>query len=328
MEKKRVLATCGNGMLSASHQRELGNLFDAVITEQCFLSQNWLIGLFGQHHIEGLVLGGFEHITRRVLETHPLQWIIFLGEQPETFIDMEACKEKNIPVFKTGGGARSVAQKTFGQIVNPDRIRNWAAKRGKSISGSDKPVSQMLFQFQKVAIIGAGLVGQTLLKKLEKLPWFGPGKTIYAGGRGEKEELRNKGFAYVKYLEEAFDADVVTLHLSYVPGATEGIITPDVLKNIRHDGLLINNACAELVDPFGLLKFLEIRHDITCIFDVFWKRGAEFEDLASRDILRQLIDLPNFFFTQHSAALHVPKWTQQEYWEKLQKIITENNLAN
>jgi hypothetical protein len=37
--------------------------------------------------------------------------------------------------------------------------------------------------------------------------------------------------------------------------------------------------------------------------------------------------LANFEYTQHSAALYRPKWTQEEYSAGLQKIITENNLA-
>lgn len=327
MNKRRVFLSCGPQMLSEAHIEELKNIF-FLLPFHCAVTQSYLTEEIKRNEMEGLILGGMEHINREVAErvSGTLEWIAFLGDQENTFIDVNACQENGIQVFKTGGGARSVAQKTFKQITDADRIRNWYAKQLKSISGSDREVSALI-RDRKICVVGAGRIGQAVMRKLKRLMRSGKGEIVYTGGRGEKPELEKEGFKYVKYLEEAFDADAVSVHLSYIPSVTENIITPDILARIRRNGLLINNARAELVNPYGLLKFLEIRHDVNCIFDVFWEEGAEFENLGRQNILSQLIDLPNFDYTQHSAALHRLEWTQEEYWTGLQRIIAEKNLA-
>lgn len=327
MKRRRVLVSCGPEMLSPEYIRELGKLF-GLAQYECAMGENHIVNAIKDYGMSGYILGGLEHFSRKAAEivSGTLEWIAFLGDQENTFIDVKACEDFGIQVFKTGGGARSVAQKTYEQIVDADRIRNRYAKQFKWVSGNNTEV-RGLVRDQKISIIGAGQIGQMVMRKLKRLMRHGKGEVIYAGGRGEKPELSREGFRYEKYLEEAFDADVVSLHLSYVPGSTEDIVTPAIFSRIRRNGLFINNARAELTNPFGLLRLLEHRQDVTCIFDAFWKEGAEFEKSSHHDILWQLIDLPNFFFTQHSAALHVPKWTQEEYWLGLQRIIAENNLA-
>ena len=161
-----------------------------------------------------------------------------------------------------------------------------------------------------------------VMRKLKRLMRFGKGEVFYAGGRGEKTELKREGFRYEPDLMKAFDADAVSLHLTYIPGVTENIITAKHLGQMRQRGILINNARAELVNPDNVRMFLSSRlyEGVSCIFDVFWKEGGDFQNLRHVDhmhdenrVYRELIQLPNLRYTGHSAALHEQKWTQQEY---------------
>lgn len=314
---KKVLLTCPE-MIPTKYVDELSSLFDIKFGGCELLEVDLIIAL---RQCQGVIIGGNERYFLSVLKGLDLKWIIFIGIQPETFFSVEAleyCKIHSIPIYTTGGGGKAVALTTCGEIevFNTIRLQNLAAKNFQFPRSAREILAE-----QTVAIIGAGDIGQAVMKGLKDKV----GKIIYSGGRGEKEELKELGFKFELSLPDAFNADIVTIHLSVVPGATEKIIGFAELNRVRQNGLVINNARAELFDERGLLKFLEERPDALCIFDAFWKE-ANFSGLAfEKSIYSRIARMPNFIFTGHSAAKRTE--TFEEYGQGLMKVVKENNLA-
>ncbi|MFA6973526.1 MAG: NAD(P)-dependent oxidoreductase [Parcubacteria group bacterium] len=268
---------------------------------------------------EFYIQGGEEKNTLEVMQkAEKLKKIFFAGINYESFYEpaaLEFLKKKGVHVYPTGGGQSSVARLTYDQIMLFARTK--IAREGvwpeDHATGLEKsPV---------VRIIGAGGIGAAVLKMLA-------GKTKdlgYVEVRGEVKELRELGVKYIPDLEKAFDADIVSLHVPYIPGVTDNLITKAMLSKLRPGAVLINNARAEIVDREGFLRFQKERPDVINLWDVLWWEGDDFRKLDAKT--RQEIFQNNFFFNGHKAFMAYPELTKEEYGQGLMKLIREHGLV-
>jgi phosphoglycerate dehydrogenase-like enzyme len=317
--KPRVFFTC-SGIVASEITLYLNGIFE-IIQAGCKLSESEYEVISYLENVVGLIIGGEEKITLRILQNiKNLRWIIFIGVQAETFFSKEAWdyfQQINIPIYRTGGGLASVAAKTVAQICGEDILRARIARSGK---WADGPTEELL-KSQSVSVIGAGNVGLSVMKQLH-----GKCRIKYYDPLGARKEADDLGVYFEPDPDKVFEANIVSVHLAYVPGKTDGIATYDRLVKIAKNGMFINNSRAELVNPNAFNNFLADREDVISTWDVFWKEGKEFEDNA--DLLyRRISGMPNFILTCHTAAMHLPEITKKEYGEGLLKIIRENNLA-
>jgi phosphoglycerate dehydrogenase-like enzyme len=321
---KKVAISCSS-MITETYLSRVKNIFQ-LAESGCSLSETELSELLAG--LDGFIMGGEERITENVLEHASPKWFTFIGIQSETSFpgrSLEICKSRNIPIYKTGGGGKAVAQTTFEQIAycNPAWHRSQFKDVPKSIL-FEPQFSETLLSQQSVSVIGAGGIGGEVLRMLRGKCK----KLVYSGGTGVRQELKDEGFVYEQSLENAFNADVVTIHLAVIPGVTEKLIRMRHLAQLNQHALLINNARAELFNPEDLLTFLKARSDVMSVFDVYWAEGAELDDLIKDEsnVLTRLYLQPNFLHTGHSAAKRGV--TYKEYGEGLLRIINDNHLAD
>lgn len=272
---------------------------------------------------DGLIMGGKEKIDSDLLEESSLKWIVFIGVQPETFFEPDAWEYFKENIYKTGGGENEVAMRTFKQltVINPFKIQFAATK------GFYHPkCAEEIMKDQALLIVGAGNIG----KKVMNICAGQFLRVSYAGGRGEKEELKKMGYTYINDLKHALGVShVASIHLSFVPGVTENSIDYEMLSNMPRNGFLVNNSRAGLVEPEGLLKLLKVRKDVLCIFDTFYVEGSDFVNIGKKQspetfTYREIINQPNFVYTGHTAAMS--EATRQEYSEKLVSLLDNYNL--
>lgn len=328
MEKKPLVISCANQMLPGWCLNVLADLYD-LNPLSCLLNESLLPDILGRKMKVIYGLGGQERLFGKAAEAvaKNAERLIFIGEQPDTYIDLAFFKERGIPVLKTGGGAFAVAEKTFKQITDPDSLRDWAGKRSIAANGFDEQQINLL-QRQKVSIIGGtGKMGRMILNKLKGIA----GELCFAGGRDERKrkELEDLGFVYEPDLAKAFDADSVSVHITYIPGITEKIFSKTHLAQIRKHGRLFNNARAELFvaeDVYEVSK--ERGYDVEHRWDVSWKEGWAFQNLKPGSIHARIHTMPNFHFGHHSAAFGDPQTrgvTLGEYGEGFLKAAIGGN---
>lgn len=319
MAKTSVVMTCP-GIICRQANDFLREKYDMTFLG-CDERRNGLLDKV--KNADGLIMGGQEKIDRNLLKGSSLKWIVFVGVQPETFFEPDAWEYFKKNIYKTGGGENEVAARTFKQlsVINPFKVQIAAAKEFRH-----PECAEQIMRDQNLLIVGAGNIGSKVMNICSG--YFS--RIYYAGGRGEKEELKRMGYGYISDLKHAFKvAHAVSVHLSFVKGITGNLIDYEILRGMPKNGFLVNNARAELVEPEGLLEFLKTRKDAFCIFDAFYTEGADFINLGKNQspetaVCREIINQPNFAYTGHTAAMS--EATRQEYGEKLMSLMNNYNL--
>lgn len=341
MNKPILTISCPEKILP-EHLQLLQQGFEVVKLGRTASETELIEGLFGA---SVYVIGGDETVTARVIERSKTAKLhIFLGNQWETAYTSEArhllANSNDIIVASTGGGETAVAKMTADLITNPLTLRSLDARSvGLGVGRGYQVDLEKIARGLKILVVGGGKIGTLVTKQLFSLQ-DGSGeryfpKLAYYRSSEENQELAKLGVAFISDLREAFtDADIVTLHLRYVEGVTDQLITPELIGTMSESGLFINPARAELVkDEKGLLDLIYFSYRRRFIFDPFYDEGnaylkyAEPESLSSIGLVRRKIALcPNVALTQHSAAVFGPEIaniTRGEYGERLLQLLEQ-----
>lgn len=309
MAKMKVLVTCPD-LLGLDLLQDLSINFSATVAP-CSASDSEMLALICTAEI--YILGGSERVTTEMLSVAKhLKLIVFVGEQPETYLDPgvpEALAARSIPLLKTGGGATSVAKWVVAQIERFTCAR--AARSGRWADGHD-------LLRQTVGVVGGGRIGSMVMSSL-----IGRVNCVKCHEPFPVSGREVPGVQYVS-ADEVFNSDIVTLHLAWVPGKTDNIVTLERLLNINKSGMFINAARAPLVHPDTLEVFLQERPDVLTIWDVFYTEGKEFEKEPWRH--EGIVSAPNFFLNCHSANMFYPEDTRREYREGLMRVLKEGGF--
>lgn len=325
---KKMLIT-GSGMLSKEHLRQLEktHIVTAIDREADNVE---LARLLAEADI--YVLGGDELVTESVLAGSAVTRIIFVGVQWETSFTAEARRmldERRIKVQATGGGIGSVAETAIRIISNPNHLRSMAAKRGLW-----QPDHRKIAAGMKVVVLGTGRIGTRVACGLKPLfPHIS-----YFSRTVSKPELEECGIARIDDLKEAFEGtDIMSVHLAYAEGKTDDIITPQLIRLMADDGVLINTARAQLIkDLPGFAEVVASQSNRQYYFDVFWREGAGYQELFNdsneaspeEKTLRMIATSPNFHLFCHTAAVSeddLARATQEEYGNMLFSLLKEES---
>lgn len=140
-----------------------------------------------------------------------------------------------------------------------------------------------------VGLVSAGMIARRVLELMQPYDLH---RVIYCPFLGEKEAeaLKVKRLT----LEEVFQqSDVVSLHTPLLP-ETMGMITGDLIVQMKPRATLINTARGGLIRQEELIEVLRYRSDLTAILDV-----TEPEPPSPKSSLFQL---PNLIVTPHIAG--------------------------
>lgn len=189
-----------------------------------------------------------------------------------------------------GANGVPVAEYTLAQILlsNKGYFRNTQAcisreTRGKAFRGPGN-------FGETVAILGAGVIGQTVIKLLKPFNL----KIIAWDPFLSDENATELGVEKVSSLLEAFQRGlVVTNHLANVL-ETQGLLTRELFASMRENATFINTGRGATVVEDGLISVFSERKDLTALLDVTSPEPPVEDSL--------LYTMPNIHLTTHIAG--------------------------
>ena len=249
------------------------------------------------------ILGGSERLDVTALESAGrLRVISFVGTGCADFVDMGAAARLGITVTRTPGVMSSaVAEHAVGMLIGLKR-EIFAQAIGARTQSAIRPTHEV--SSSTVGIVGMGSTGTRVASMLRSA--FGC-RVIYHSRTPKPDEEARLGIAY-SGLEELFaDSDTVILAAS-MNRETEGLVDARRLALLGSDGVLINTANPNLVDPVALYRSLANDGIRTAGFDGYYVEPLPTVETDPHGLLRLPSD--RFFVTPHTAAKTHQSWTR------------------
>ncbi|WP_054814755.1 2-hydroxyacid dehydrogenase [Nocardia arizonensis] len=214
------------------------------------------------------LLGGNEVATAEVIRSAPdLELIAFLGVGYESFMDVDAVRERGIRVTNTPNiSSNSVAEFTIGQLLNcRRRLTEYSIQYSNGLDGDEEKLRDV--RGHSVGIIGLGGIGTRIAEILTR----GFGAEVCYYSRTRKRDVEDAlGITY-RELTELFSTVESVIVMTPGNRETAGLIGDDQLCRLSEGSVLVNTARAEVVDPYGLLEHLNSGRLGAAAFDGFYR---------------------------------------------------------
>lgn len=212
-----------------------------------------------------------------------LRLVAFCGTGAASYVDVRLAHELGITVTNVVRyGDQAVAELTLGLLLaaardlpagdRAVRAGDWTGWLGTELAGAS------------AGVVGFGGIGRTVARLLAAL-----GMRVRVWDRAIDPAALEAAGATSCTLEEAFDADVVTLHLPLTE-QTRGLVGTALLDRLSPGAILVNTARAELVQP-GALAARMARGDLRAALDVFEPEPLPLDD--------PLLGVPGTVLTPH-----------------------------
>jgi D-lactate dehydrogenase len=253
-------------------------------------------------------------IDKNIIDSLPNLKLINTSSTGFDHIDYKYAKTKGIlvssvPVY----GSQTVAEFTFALLLTLSRRVYWGYHQLRE--GTSFDLSQLEgfdLEGKTLGVIGTGKIGQNVVRIAK-----GFKMKVIATDPYPKDELAKEfGFEYVSLDNLLSQADIVTVHVPYMP-ETHHLINSTNLAKIKKGAVLINTARGEIVETEGLLTalgdgrvkaaaldVLEGERDLKEEGVVVSAVGPTIERMEKMRKLVEdhiLIDLPNVIVTPHMA---------------------------
>jgi phosphoglycerate dehydrogenase-like enzyme len=183
-----------------------------------------------------------------------------LIQQPSTgfdHIDIDACREKGIPVANAGGAnSISVAEYTIMAALALLKRLIYAheyTKKGEWPQWKLMDMGTFDLYGKTWGIIGIGRIGREVAKRARA---FGAEILYYDIRRLSSEEEDALGVKYARFSKLLRNSDVISLHVPLTP-ETEKMIGENELRSMKPGAILINPSRGRLVDEEALAKALK-----------------------------------------------------------------------
>ncbi|HRZ30617.1 MAG TPA: hydroxyacid dehydrogenase [Candidatus Paceibacterota bacterium] len=262
-------------------------------------------------------------IDEKVFAHFPKLKLIATRSTGYDHIDLSACQARGVAVANVPSyGEDTVAEYTFALLLNLsrkvaesyDRIRETGSFSLDGLRGFD-------LKGKTLGVIGTGKIGRNVIEIAT-----GFNMNIIAYDKFPNEEYAQKmNYKYLPFEEVLAQADIITLHVPYVP-ENHHLINADTIAKMKKGAYLLNTARGAIVDTEALLESLKSGHLAGAGLDVLEEEGVvkdELNFLTSaghpgehnlKTVLENhiLIDLPNVIVTPHNAF---------NTWEALQRIL-------
>ncbi len=195
------------------------------------------------------------NVTREVIEALPKLKLIACRSTGFNNIDFVAAAERGITVLNVPTyGESTVAEYAFTLLLALQRKLPDVLKANETEFTTEQLTGHDL-EGKVFGAIGTGHIGQKALKIADGFSM----KTI-AYDTFTKEELQDQlHFKYVELDELLAQADVISLHLPYLP-STHHIMNRERLSKMKKGAILVNTARGELVETRALIELLESGH--------------------------------------------------------------------
>ena len=265
-----------------------------------------------------MIITSYDDITRKVIESAPNLKLIACTRATPVNVDMEAAKERNIPVLYTPGrNSDSTAEMTIGLMLSVARripMAHGALKAGKFTGNPDaKKVTKdglkvdmiwdmdmdspyMIFKGTQLhgktlSIIGYGSIGRRVGRIARaigmELLIFDP----YVGEIDVEEFGVRKALTLKQVMEES---DFITCHMK-ITDQTKGCINREMISYMKPTAYFINASRGAILDEEALIDALREKRIAGAAFDVYAS-----EPLASNH--PYVTELDNVVITPHIAG--------------------------
>ncbi len=268
-------------------------------------------------------------VSKEVLDALPNVKLIVTESTGVDHIDMAYAKERGITVASVPGyGVNAVAEFTFGLLLNLSRNIMFSADQVRERGIFDVKAFQGFDLCGKtLGVVGTGRIGTHVIEVAR-----GFGMNIVAFDvHPDQERATALGFSYLPLPELAAKADVITLHVPYLP-ETHHLIDASIFEVMKKGVILINTARGEVVDTIALVDALKSGRIAGAGLDVLEgehelhtadKNGLldvpEGHDLRPLLGDRMLMDMPNVIVTPH-IAFHSREADQDRVSKAVQEI--------
>ncbi|MGD0284631.1 MAG: 2,3-bisphosphoglycerate-dependent phosphoglycerate mutase [Candidatus Saccharimonadales bacterium] len=190
-------------------------------------------------------------VNREVIAAMPKLKLIACRSTGFDNVDLDAAQERGVTVVNVPTyGENTVAEYAFTLLLAlqrklPDVLKTENDQfTAKDLMGRD-------LQGKIFGVVGTGHIGQKALKIAN-----GFGMESLAYDSFQKPELQTEyNFKYVELDELLKQADIVSIHLPYLP-ATHHIMSRENLSKMKPGAILVNTARGELVDTQALTDLL------------------------------------------------------------------------
>lgn len=242
--------------------------------------------------VEVLFTGwGGPRLDAAFLDRMPALRAVFHAGGTVRMLATEEFWERDI-ILTTAASANAapVAEFTFASIVLALKRAWHQARLVRDLRGFPEPALPVAGALgSTVGIVSLGRIARMVCDRLQSLeveilaydPVVGDGLFVELGTRAAS-------------LEDLFSrSDVVSIHTPWLP-ETQGLITGDLIRRMKHGATVINTARGAVIEQDQLCEVLRERPDLQAVLDVTYPEPPP-PDSA-------LYDLPNVFLTPHIAG--------------------------
>ena len=262
--------------------------------------EGWALGLpkFSEDELvektkdADIIITSYDDITRKVIESAPNLKLIACTRATPVNVDMQAAKERNIPVLYTPGrNSDCTAEMTIGLMLSIARkipMAYKALKEGKFTASPDmhKETKEglktdmiwdmdmdspyMIFKGTQLkgktlGILGYGSIGRRVGKIARAI---GMGLLIYDPYIGEID-VEEIGIRKAESLEQLMkESDFITCHMKVTPETT-GIVSRDMIALMKPTAYFINASRGAILDEDALVDALREKRIAGAAFDVY-----------------------------------------------------------
>ena len=254
-------------------------------------------------------------VTRALLDAAPELRLVCEAATGVNNIDLEACRERNIPVRNVAGySTDSVVQTTFMHILSlmgnapyfDNTVKDGTYSKGTLFTDVSRPYIEI--KGKRIGIVGMGAIGTGVARVAEA---FGMEVVYYStSGTGHCKEWPS-----ISLGELMRTSDVISIHAPYNE-RTAGLIGAGELAMMQPSAIIVNMGRGGIVDEAALAEVIDNDLIGGAALDVFTK-----EPLPGDSPLLRTRHPEKLRFTPHTA------WASTEALTRLVNCIADNIRA-
>ena len=251
-------------------------------------------------------------VTRALLDAAPELRLVCEAATGVNNIDLEACRERNIPVRNLAGySTDSVVQTTFMHILSlmgnapyfDNTVKDGTYSKGTLFTDVSRPYIEI--KGKRIGIVGMGAIGTGVARVAEA---FGMEVVYYStSGTGHCKEWPS-----ISLGELMRTSDVISIHAPYNE-RTAGLIGAGELAMMKPSAIIVNMGRGGIVDEAALAEVSDNDLIGGAALDVFTK-----EPLPGDSPLLRTRHPEKLRFTPHTA------WASTEALTRLVNCIADN----